>query len=236
VPLRDRKVSRVHCQLTFDQGHVVAIDLDSRHGLLHVGERKPILALRPGAGFHLGETFVRFVAIDQVDDATVAAWFAPGGLHAPRPVDDAEADAEDAANDGEEPSVPTAPTAAPAAAAAAAGALADAWDDVVVRQPGGVQPSAASPPPHAPAAAPVAATARPAEPAPGDYPDVESEVLRPEPLARRRCASPAKAFAARLTGEAIVFSIHMALCLALLLGLRAAVGFDLYRVFGFAQP
>ncbi|MFY9344988.1 MAG: FHA domain-containing protein [Planctomycetota bacterium] len=232
VPLRDRKVSRVHCQLTFDQGHVVAVDLDSRHGLLHLGERKPMLALRPGDGFHLGETFVRFVAVDQVDDATVAAWFAPGGLYAPRPADGAEPDDEDAANDDDEPARPVTAPPAPPAAAAATAANTPVADDFVTWQPRVAQPAPAAPAPRAPAAAP----ARPAEPAPGDYPDVEAEILRPEPLSRPRQPSAAKAFAARLTGEAIVFSIHMALCLALLLTLRAAAGFDIYRIFGFTQP
>lgn len=229
VPLRDRKVSRVHCQLTFDQGHVVAVDLDSRHGLLHRGERQPLLALPPGDGFHLGETFVRFVAVDQVDEATIAAWFAPGGIHAPRPVDAAEADAEDAedvANDGDEPAPSTSPPGARSEARSA-----DDQPPAPAWPPRGAQASPASPMPPAAVAAVVSRGGSGS----ADYNDVAPEILRPQPLMRRREASSGKAFAARLAAEAIVFSIHMAFCLVLLLTLRVA-GFDIYRVFGFTQP
>lgn len=239
VPLRDRKVSRVHCQLTFDQWHVVAVDLDSRHGLLHRGERQPLLALPPGDGFHLGETFVRFVAVDQVDDATVAAWFAPDGIYAPRPIDAAEADAdeaedaENAENDADESVPPASPTAVPMRMPAAPSAPRPADD----RLPVAVGPSRGDQAPPASPALPsvVADDAGRSGFAATDYPDVEPEILRPQPLPRRREATARKAFAARLAAEAIVFSIHMAFCLALLLTLRVA-GFDIYRVFGFTQP
>ena len=39
-----------------------------------------MVALAVGDGFHLGETFVRFVAVDRLDDAAAAALFAPGSL------------------------------------------------------------------------------------------------------------------------------------------------------------
>ena len=42
------------------------------------------------------------------------------------------------------------------------------------------------------------------------------------------------AHAARLAAEAVVFGMHMALCIALLVGLKLAVGFDLYAAFGLA--
>ncbi len=229
VPLRDRKVSRVHCQLTFDQGHVVAADLDSRHGLQHLGQRKTILAMKVDDGFHIGETFVRFVAIDEVDDATVAAWFAPGGKYAPRPTVDAEAEAEadDAADEGEEPEpradVPAEVVAEPSHRA---------QPDVPVGDAGFAP---ADPAPAAASAAGPVSTSPPGF-ALDDYPDLGQEVPRPQALARRRPPSAGKALGARLAAESIVFSIHMVLCVVALLVLRAAFGFDIYRAFGFAGP
>jgi pSer/pThr/pTyr-binding forkhead associated (FHA) protein len=242
VPLRDRKVSRVHCQLSFDQGHVVAADLDSRHGLQHLGQKKTILAMQVGDGFHIGETFVRFVATVEVDDATVAAWFAPGGIYAPRSAAEAaadaeedEADADDAANEVDEPAppapLPSARPAPPASVEAPPSPPQAPLPDLVVVSPEFAARVAANAEPIAAArvaAAPVAATKSQLEL--GDYPDFTPEMLRGQP--QRRRASPGKTFAARLAADSIVFSIHMALCLVLLLALRVAVGLDIYRLFG----
>jgi predicted component of type VI protein secretion system len=250
VPLRDRKVSRVHCQVSFDQGHVVAADLDSRHGMQHLGQKKTILAMQAGDGFHIGETFVRFVALMEVDDATVASWFAPGGIYAPRTAAEVAADAAaDAAAEAEEDGDDAAnDNAASAASSAAPSAPVAAGRDPSLDAffaAADVPPPAATPAPApAAAAAPVADVVPPPEPAPtprvvmpirepelGDYPDFGPDVARGQP--QRRRASAGKTLAARLAAESIVFSIHMALCLVLLLALRVAVGLDIYRLFGF---
>ena len=97
VPLRDRKVSRRHCQVSFARQQVVAVDLASSHGIQHLGARQQMVVLAPGDGFHLGDTFVRFLAVESVDDAVAAEWFGPGGRHerpAPAAADDDDGDGE----------------------------------------------------------------------------------------------------------------------------------------------
>jgi len=56
----------------------------------------------------------------------------------------------------------------------------------------------------------------------------QASVDRPEP--RRRSASPAKTFAARLTAELIVFSITMAVGIAILVLLKKIADVDIYRL------
>ncbi|MBL8726951.1 MAG: FHA domain-containing protein [Planctomycetes bacterium] len=148
VRLRDPKVSRVHCQLTFAAGRLRVSDLDSSQGLVHRGQPSKAFELDVGDGFHLGATFVRFEAR-------------------------------------------------------------------------GADPTLAATPPGDAPARPLAA------PGP-DYPDVEPERARPA----RRPAPAAKRFAARLTGELIVFSIVLAIAIATLVLLKKAAGFDLYALFG----
>lgn len=67
--LRDPKVSREHCSLTYFGGDLLVNDLGSAHGLLFHGERNESFRLRVGDGFHLGRTFVRFEGLDDVDEA-----------------------------------------------------------------------------------------------------------------------------------------------------------------------
>lgn len=217
VPLRDAKVSRRHCQLSFAMGQVVAVDLGSSHGLQHRGGRKPLIALAVGDGFHLGDTFVRFVEVVDVDEATLAAWFGPGGAHERR-----AAGADGGGDDGFERADEPADEAPPAVGDGRQSAPSLVWADEADLHP----PAAAS-----------AASARsgwdafvppePKRPAPRDDGPLR---LTPEP--RPRTATPSKAFTARLAADAIVFSIHMALCVALLAALKLLAGFDLYRALG----
>ncbi|MFN9945773.1 MAG: FHA domain-containing protein [Planctomycetota bacterium] len=229
VPLRDPKVSRRHCQLSFAQGRVIAVDLASSHGLLHRGARQPMVALAIGDGFHLGETFVRFVAVERVDDATAAAWFAPGGSHERRSID---ADDDGAADDGEQTAAP--PVAPPAPTVAAASTAPAAAPSVFADE-------------VPPAAAPAVARGRGWEafaPTPGPGASAatgardghDNDVIRLPPSARRAGGGPgpsaATSFAARLAAEAVVSAMHLALVVVLLLLLKKAFGFDLYRAFG----
>jgi hypothetical protein len=85
VPLQDPKASRRHCQLSFAQGRVVAVDLASSHGLLHRGARQQLVALAVGDGFHIGETFVRFVGIDRADAEAAAPAAPPPSQQQPAP-------------------------------------------------------------------------------------------------------------------------------------------------------
>jgi predicted component of type VI protein secretion system len=238
VTVRDPKVSRRHCQLSYAQGRIVAVDLASSHGLLHRGLRQPMVALDVGDGFHLGETFIRFVAVDQVDDAVAAAIFAPGGAHERR---QPEAAAED--DDGDDLDGGRADdAAAPAAAAAVAVATASppTFADEALR-PGAGSPSGFLPPRPAPQPLPLGdAPAAGAggwaamAPSPG-----AGDVLRLPPSARRAggpaapaAPSAAKSLAARLAAEAILSAMHVGLCLVVLLLLKQAIGFDLYAAFG----
>ncbi len=213
VPLRDGKVSRRHCQLSFAQGQVVVVDLGSSHGIQHRGVRKPLVALAVGDGFHLGDTFVRFAEAVDADAATLAAWFGPGGPHERRAAAGADDDGEDAAD----------LDAVPAASAPMPVAGADA-------RPAPVFADEAPPAPPSPARSgwdayvpePARAPVRLGEPI------ARAEEARP----RAAAASAGTAFSARLAAEAVVFSMHMALCVALLVGLKLAVGFDLYRALG----
>lgn len=210
VPLRDPKVSRRHCQLSFAQGRVVAVDLGSSHGLQHRGERAQLVALGVGDGFHLGETFVRFAAVERVDDAAAAALFAPGGPHERR------AAADDDGDDGE-PARPPEPPPEPPPSPPVAPAVVFADE----------APPTAGAAPVAPGRAGWGAF---------DAPVREPDVVRLPPSARRvvgpAAPSAAKSFAARLAAEAVVSAMHLALGVVLLLLVKKAFGFDLYRAFG----
>lgn len=217
VPLRDAKVSRRHCQLSFAMGQVVAVDLGSSHGLQHRGGRKPLVALAIGDGFHLGDTFVRFQEVVDADEATLAAWFGAGGPHERRAgaTDGGDDDGDDVAALADDLDV------GPPSPAAAAPSL--AWAD-------GVDPAVR-------AASPAPAPARSGwdafvPPEPPRAPARDDEPLRLQPEPRPRSAPASKAFAARLAADSIVFSIHMTLCVALLVALKLLAGFDLYRAFG----
>jgi hypothetical protein len=238
VPLRDPKVSRRHCQLSFAQGRVVAVDLASSHGLLHRGARAPMVALAVGDGFHLGETFVRFVGVDRLDDAAAAALFAPGGAHERRAVagDDGADDEPEPAPTGPEVAatarslpLPAPPT--PPAPIVAAVVFADEAAPAVPTAPAGTARVAET----AAAAPPTAAAGRAGWDA-FAAPDTAPDVVRLPP-SHRRAAPPAapsaaKSFAARLAAEAIVWAMHLALGVAVLLLVKKAFGFDLYRAFG----
>lgn len=100
--LRDPKISREHCSLTYFGGDLLVNDLGSAHGLVFHGERNESFRLRVGDGFHLGRTFVRFEGLDDVDEALL-----------PQPAAVPEASADDA----DEPE--------PAASAAAGSPIAD---------------------------------------------------------------------------------------------------------------
>lgn len=108
IRLRDPKVSREHCCLTYFGGDLLVNDLDSAHGLLFRGERQSTFRLQVGDGFHLGRTFVRFEALDNVDESELEPARAPNGTHQ-EPQDDAGAgmsfggDADDLADEPEEP-------------------------------------------------------------------------------------------------------------------------------------
>ena len=84
--LRDPKVSREHCSLTYFGGDLLVNDLGSAHGLVFRGERNESFRLRVGDGFHLGRTFVRFEGLDDVDEAL---------LPQPTPAPEASADEGD---------------------------------------------------------------------------------------------------------------------------------------------
>lgn len=77
IRLRDPKVSREHCCLTYFGGDLLVNDLDSAHGLLFRGERQPTFRLKVGDGFHLGRTFVRFESLDEVDESKLEPAPAP---------------------------------------------------------------------------------------------------------------------------------------------------------------
>lgn len=77
IRLRDPKVSREHCCLTYFGGDLLVNDLDSAHGLLFRGERQLTFRLKVGDGFHLGRTFVRFESLDEVDESQLEPAPAP---------------------------------------------------------------------------------------------------------------------------------------------------------------
>jgi hypothetical protein len=239
VPLRDPKVSRRHCQLSFAQGRVVAVDLASSHGLLHRGARAPMVALAVGDGFHLGETFVRFVAVDRLDDAAAAALFAPGGAHERRTVagdDVADDEPERAPSEPEvaatarslPPSPPPEPPPGPIVSAVVfADEAAPASTPAATVAVRATEAAAAVPPTAAAGRAGWDAYAAP---------DSAPDVVRLPPSNRRAATSSApsaaKSFAARLAAEAIVSAMHLALGVVVLLLVKKAFGFDLYRAFG----
>lgn len=111
--LRDPKVSREHCCLTYFGGDLLVNDLGSAHGLVFHGERNESFRLKVGDGFHLGRTFVRFEALGTIDDAELAA--ADAAAKPDEGEDEADGEGEAAAA---EP-VAVAPAPAPAAAVAA---------------------------------------------------------------------------------------------------------------------
>lgn len=80
--------------------------------------------------------------------------------------------------------------------------------------------------PAAPAPTPVAAPVP--RLAADDYPDLGAETGR----LQRKPPPPAKAFAARLCAELIVFSIHLVIAIVVLVLMKKAAGFDIYRPFG----
>lgn len=212
VPLRDGKVSRRHCQLSFAQGQVVVVDLGSSHGIQHRGVRKPLVALAVGDGFHLGDTFVRFAEAVDADAATLAAWFGPGGPHERRAATGADDDGDEAGDLD-----PAPPAGAPVAVAGVDARPAPVFADEA--------PPAARSGWDAYVPEPPRAAVRLGEPV------RRADDARP----RAAAASASTALSARLAAEAVVFSMHMALCVALLVGLKLAVGFDLYALFGLAQ-
>lgn len=54
VRLRDAWISRIHCLLALDGGHVTVRDLNSRHGTFVNGEQAAERALEPGDVLGLG--------------------------------------------------------------------------------------------------------------------------------------------------------------------------------------
>jgi hypothetical protein len=108
--LRDPKVSREHCCLTYFGGDLLVNDLGSAHGLVFRGERNESFRLKVGDGFHLGRTFVRFEALGTIDDAELAA--ADAAAKPDEGEDEADVEGEAAAA---EPAAATAPAPAPAA-------------------------------------------------------------------------------------------------------------------------
>ncbi|MFN7589546.1 MAG: serine/threonine-protein kinase [Planctomycetota bacterium] len=109
--LRDPKVSREHCCLTYFGGDLLVNDLGSAHGLVFHGERNESFRLKVGDGFHLGRTFVRFDALGTIDDAELAA--ADAAAKSDEGEDEADGEGEAAAGE------PAAVAPAPAVAAAA---------------------------------------------------------------------------------------------------------------------
>ena len=77
--LRDRLVSRVHCQVEVNQGKVVVVDSGSAGGTMVNGKRISRHELQPGDVVRVGETELRFVldAIHEADTLVPAAQMAP---------------------------------------------------------------------------------------------------------------------------------------------------------------
>ncbi|MBL9075954.1 MAG: FHA domain-containing protein [Planctomycetes bacterium] len=63
VRVRDRSVSRVHCQVQLVGGRVVVADLGSTQGVLHRGTVCERLELDVGDGFQIGQTYVQFALL-----------------------------------------------------------------------------------------------------------------------------------------------------------------------------
>lgn len=58
VRLLDETVSRLHCRIEWQQGILVVSDLQSSHGILHLGRRVDRLELGEGESFHIGSSHV----------------------------------------------------------------------------------------------------------------------------------------------------------------------------------
>ena len=67
IRVDDPKVSRSHCQLAYEGGRLVVTDLGSSHGLVHRGQKCASFSIEVGDGFHVGETFIRFDAIEAAE-------------------------------------------------------------------------------------------------------------------------------------------------------------------------
>ncbi len=76
VRILDERVSRQHCRIEWQDGRLVVTDLQSSHGVIHLGNRVERLELAAGTGFDIGQTRV---AVDAVDDV------APVRVPAPEP-------------------------------------------------------------------------------------------------------------------------------------------------------
>jgi pSer/pThr/pTyr-binding forkhead associated (FHA) protein len=65
VFVRDRNVSRVHCQIVATEDNVILTDLQSTNGTFVNGERESEVELRPGDEIRLGTTLLR---LEEVSD------------------------------------------------------------------------------------------------------------------------------------------------------------------------
>lgn len=88
VRLADPKVSREHCRLELLGDHLRVTDLDSSQGLAYRGRRCAEFEIEVGDGFHIGQTFVRFEAVQVVAAEPVVARSEGGGE--PRRGDEAQ--------------------------------------------------------------------------------------------------------------------------------------------------
>lgn len=70
VRILDERVSRQHCRIEWQDGTLVVTDLQSSHGVIHLGNRVERLELAAGTGFDIGQTHV---AVDAVEDVAPAA-------------------------------------------------------------------------------------------------------------------------------------------------------------------
>lgn len=70
VRILDERVSRQHCRVEWHDGVLVVTDLQSSHGVIHLGNRVDRLELVPGASFHIGQTHV---VVDGIEDAVPPA-------------------------------------------------------------------------------------------------------------------------------------------------------------------
>ncbi len=73
VRLRDAKVSRQHCQVSFVDGKLIVTDLGSTQGVQFRGQRCAQFELEVGDGFHVGETYVRRMTHAAADPVAPAA-------------------------------------------------------------------------------------------------------------------------------------------------------------------
>ncbi|MEY4672283.1 MAG: hypothetical protein RL148_67 [Planctomycetota bacterium] len=73
VRILDERVSRQHCRVEWDQGKLVATDLQSSHGVVHRAQRVQRLELEAGTSFHIGQTLVVVDSVDEVAAPVPAA-------------------------------------------------------------------------------------------------------------------------------------------------------------------